>query len=170
MAGDRNHYERTFSGLLLERGRQALAINDARRPVLRGRELKNFDFLINGARRVWAVDLKGRRGSPWITRGDLFSMMGWRSIFDGRAEPAFVFAFFEPAGQVRRLFRELDATRRETPAGVYYLCLLEIQDAQRLARPRSARWGTFGFERAAFKRHAYSLERIFDTVGAPRGV
>ena len=160
MAGQRNHYEGAFSGLLLDAGVRAVAVVENRRPVLNGIELKNFDFMVNGLDAVWALELKGRRERPWVTRTDLFSLMGWQRLFQGKAEPAFVFAFltrhFENPGRLEHL----NATLHETPAGLYRFCLLRVIDAQRLARPRSERWGTFGFEWRAFQRAAEPLETI----------
>lgn len=158
MAGARNHYEQSFSGLLLEHGLNALAVDESRRPLWGERELKNFDFLVNGAERVYAIDLKGRRETPWITRLDMFSMMAWQRLLGQAAHPAFVFAFFHAHGSDAGRIARLDATERVTPAGVYRFVLLELADAQRLARPRSERWGTLGFGWNGFARAAVPLE------------
>ena len=61
MAGARNHYEVAFSSLLSQAGGAAICVDESRRPRFDARELKNFDFLVNGPRHVWALDLKGRR-------------------------------------------------------------------------------------------------------------
>jgi hypothetical protein len=160
MAGDKNHYELAFSGLLVEAGVRAMAVDEARRPVLNGVELKNFDFLVNGLDAVWALDLKGRRDRPWITRTDMFSMMGWATLLNGAAKPAFLFSFFRRAHEAAGRVAALDATTHETPGGVYRFCALTIEDAQRIARPRSEKWGTFGFEWNAFARCVVPLESI----------
>jgi hypothetical protein len=160
MAGDKNHYELAFSGLLVDAGVRALAVDETRRPVLNGIELKNFDFLVNGLDAVWALDLKGRRDRPWITRTDMFSMMGWASLLGRAACPAFLFVFFRRAHETAGRVAALDATLHETAGGVYRFCVLTIADAQRIARPRSERWGTFGFEWNAFARAVRPLEVI----------
>lgn len=160
MAGAKNHYEMTFSGLVADAGVRAYAVDEARRPVLNGVQLKNFDFLVNGLDSVWALDLKGRRDRPWITRTDLFSMMGWRTLLQGKAEPAFLFAFFTRQFESPGRLIQLESTLHETPGGDYRFCVLGIDDAQRLARPRSERWGTFGFEWNAFVRAATPLDLL----------
>ena len=160
MSGDRNHYERAFSTLLQEAGVTALAMDEQRRPTLQGRQLKNFDFLVNGTQEVWALDVKGRRGTPWITRTDLFSMLGWKLLLRGKARLGFVFAF---AGQTPRL-RDLECTGFQAPAQSYHFALLTLEDAQRLARPRSQSWGTFGFEWKAFCRHAKALGALMPSA------
>jgi hypothetical protein len=160
MAGDKNHYEMAFSGLLVEAGVRAMAVDEARRPVLNGIQLKNFDFLVNGLEHVWALDLKGRRDRPWITRTDLFSMMGWKSLLGAAAEPAFLFAFFQPPHAAAGRAALLDGTPHETPAGLYRFCVLPIAAAQRIARPRSEKWGTFGFDWPAFARAVLPLDSI----------
>lgn len=152
MAGNRNHYERAFSSWLAGHGIQALAVDERRRPVVEGRVLKNFDFLVNGAQSVLALDLKGRRGSPWITRDDLFSAMAWRNLLTGSVQPAFLFAFFSATARFTPRVDALAATTHTQECGAYRFCLLGLDDAQRLARPRSASWGTYGFEWAAFAR------------------
>ena len=160
MAGDKNHYERAFSGLLAENGIQALAVDETRRPVLSGIELKNFDFLVNGIEAVWALDLKGRRDRPWITRTDLFSMMGWKTLLGEAVQPGFAFAFFHSHEDAPARLTQLDATRIETAAGVYHFCVLPVAEAQRIARPRSAKWGTFGFDWNPFARSVRPLDAI----------
>jgi hypothetical protein len=165
MAGDKNHYELAFSGLLLDAGVRALAVDEAKRPVLNGIQLKNFDFLVNGLDSVWALDLKGRRDRPWITRADMFSMMGWATLLKSAARPAFVFAFFHARHESPGRALALDASVHETPGGSYRFCVLTIEGAQRIARPRSERWGTFGFEWSAFARAVLPLESILPVVG-----
>lgn len=160
MAGDKNHYEMTFSGLLVEAGVRAMAVDETRRPVLNGVQLKNFDFLVNGLDAVWALDLKGRRDRPWVTRTDLFSMMGWKTLLGATAEPAFLFAFFHPPHANPGRSAQLEATLHETPGGVYRFCVLGIDAAQRIARPRSEKWGTFGFDWHAFSRAVQPLDAI----------
>lgn len=153
--GDRNHYERTFSALIAP-CTHALRVDEHVRPVLRGLELKNFDYLVNGHDRVWALDLKGRLGSPWISRTDLFSLMSWRRLLGGAIEPALLFTFFARDGALRAGLR---AYLHHTPAGVYGFALLRLADAQLLARPRSRRWGTLGFEWKAFCRAALPADQ-----------
>lgn len=160
MFGAKNHYEHALSGLLQEAGTQAMAVEQARRPVYQGVTLKNFDLMLNGIDTVYALELKGRRERPWISRADLFSMMGWRALLQDKAVPAFLFAFYTPPFALPGRLLDLPATPHETPAGSYRFCLLGLDDAQRLARPRSESWGTFGFEWSAFARAATPLESI----------
>ena len=161
MAGSRNHYEIAFSSLLCSTGSTAMSVEEIRRPVIAGRELKNFDFLVNGPREVWALDLKGRRGTPWITRTDLFSMLGWQTQFNAKARTGFVFGFFAPAGATfTRGVAALPSSLVSTPAGDYRFCLIDIETAQRLVQPRSRRWGTFGFDWKSFAAAAKPLEGI----------
>lgn len=160
MAGSRNHYERAFAGWLTETGLAALAVDERHRPVIGSRRLKNFDFVINGCRQVYALDLKGRRASPWITADDLFSMMAWRGLLAGAIEPAFLFGFFHPAAKPAGRLADLSAMVLVKPSGTYRFCVLGLDDTQRLARPRSARWNTYGFEWAAFARHARAVDAL----------
>jgi len=165
--GRKNHYEQAFSGMLVEAGVQALAVEQARRPTLNGVTLKNFDLMLNGLDAVYALDLKGRRERPWISRTDLFSMMGWRTLLRGKAVPAFLFAFFTPPFASPGRVGDLPATLHATPAGSYRFSLLGLEDAQRLARPRSAGWGTLDFAWEAFARVVQPLDAI---VQLPCGV
>jgi hypothetical protein len=160
MFGRKNHYEQAFSGMLVGAGVEALAVEQARRPVLHGVTLKNFDVLLNGHDAVYALDLKGRRDRPWISRTDLFSMMGWRTLLRGRAVPAFLFAFFTPGFESPGRLIDLPATLHDTPAGSYRFCLLGIDDAQRLAKARSQSWGTFDFAWGPFVRAVQPLDSI----------
>ncbi len=160
MFGAKNHYEQAFSGLLVEAGVRALAVEQARRPVLNGVTLKNFDVMVQGSDAILALDLKGRRDRPWVSRTDLFSMMGWRTLLQGKAEPAFLFAFFSRLFELPGRVADLPCTRHETPAGVYRFCLLDLESAQRLAKPRSARWGTLDFAWQPFARAVRPLDQV----------
>jgi hypothetical protein len=162
MFGRKNHYEQAFSGMLVDAGVQAMAVEQARRPVLNGVTLKNFDLMLNGMDAVYALDLKGRRERPWISRTDLFSMMGWRTLLQGKAVPAFLFAFFSAPFESPGRIAELPHTLHETPAGQYRFSLLGLDDAQRIAKPRSARWGTLDFAWNAFARAVQPLDTIVD--------
>ena len=160
MAGDRNHYERAFTGWLNRRRLTAMGVDERARPHVQGRRLKNFDFLVNGAGRVYALDLKGRRGTPWITRDDLFSLMAWRGLFKGAAEPALLFAFYAPGPKTPSRLRDLPGPEHREGSGMYRFCVLALEDAQRLARPRSARWNTYGFEWKAFCKAARPADTL----------
>jgi hypothetical protein len=109
---------------------------------------------------VFALDVKGRRGSPWITRDDLFSLMAWQKLLKGAAEPALLFAFYTPGPEVPSRLREVPAFSHVESTGIYRFCLLRLEDAQRLARPRSERWGTYGFEWKAFCRAALPADAL----------
>lgn len=160
MFGAKNHYEQAFSGWLIETGVRALAVEQARRPVYQGVTLKNFDVLVEGADGVLALDVKGRRDRPWVSRTDLFSMMGWNSLLQGKAQPGFLFAFYTPMHALAGRVADLACTRHETPAGVYRYCLLGLADAQRLAKPRSASWATLDFEWGGFARAVMPLDTL----------
>lgn len=163
MAGDRNHYEKAFSGWLVASGLQSMGIDERARPRLPGRDLKNFDFLVNGAQAVYALDLKGRRGTPWITQDDLFSLMAWRRVARGALEPALVFAFYMPGlpgTELPARFHNLPALRLDLTTGIYLFSSLSLESAQRLARRRSRRWNTYGFEWAAFCKAARPVNEL----------
>lgn len=160
MAGTKNHYERAFSNWLACHGVQAMAVDERRRPVLQSRVLKNFDFLVNGADTVLALDLKGRRGSPWITQDDLFSLMAWRGLLGGRVEPALLFAFYSVDGSFSPRMADLPANVHHEPCGAYRFVILRLDDAQRLARPRSVKWRTYGFQWRAFADSAIAADQL----------
>lgn len=164
MFGTKNHYEHALSGWLIEAGVRALSVEQARRPVLHGVTLKNFDVMVEGPDQVLALELKGRRDRPWVSRTDLFSMMGWQTLLRGKAEPAFLFSFFTPLHALPGRVANLPCTRHETPAGVYRYSLLDLADAQRLAKPRSAGWATLDFEWGAFAR---AVQPLHEVLAAP---
>lgn len=160
MAGNRNHYEKAFSGWLAASGVQAMGVDERARPRLADRELKNFDFLVNGPDAVYALDLKGRRGTPWITQDDLFSLMAWRRVGAGALTPALVFAFYCTGPDLPSRLRQLPALRLDLATGTYLFSCLGLADTQRLARPRSRRWHTYGFEWAAFCKAVQPIDQI----------
>jgi len=160
MAGTRNHYERAFSNWLVRSGLQAMAVDERQRPVVDTRVLKNFDFLVNGVDTVLALDLKGRRGSPWITQDDLFSLMSWQKLLRGKIEAAFLFAFYSADHQFTARIADLPAVLHVEPCGSYRFAALRLEDAQRLARARSSKWRTYGFQWAGFARAVIPADQL----------
>ena len=81
----------------------------------------------------------------------LLSAIASRQDRDAFAE---LFAFYAPHARLPARLQTLPALSHVEVSGTYHFCLLRIEDAQRLARPRSTRWGTYGFKWAAFCRAA----------------
>jgi hypothetical protein len=157
-----NHYEAAFEAYLRDRRVGFVPVDEARRTLLGGADVKSLDFIVVGpdsARLV--VDVKGRKfpggkadhprpvWQNWSTEEDVDGLARWAAHFGPafRGVLAFVYhigpPFALPAG-TPDLFVHRDRT--------YLVRAVSADDYRRHARPRSRRWGTVHLPTADFRR------------------
>jgi hypothetical protein len=156
------HYEAAFEGFLQRRGWAYVPVDEHRKAVFAGAQIKSFDFLVyppgGGA---WMVDVKGRKfpydlaggkhyWENWVTRADLEGLRQWETAFGSGFEPVLVFVYFLQGPDVRLpdsclfSFRLRDYAFFRIPVSIYAAH----------ARPRSAKWRTLFMPHEAFRRFA----------------
>jgi len=170
-----NHYEAAFEAFLLARGVAFVAVDEARRTLLGGADVKSVDFIVVGpsdARLV--VDVKGRRfpgGSAdrpvkswqnWSTGEDVDGLGRWAGVLGPgfRGVLAFVYQILPPFSlppDTPDVFPFRDAT--------YLMRGVTVGDYRAAMRPRSRRWGTVDLPAETFRR----VVRPFSDFLAPGG-
>jgi hypothetical protein len=168
MAKRDNHYEAAFEAWLREVGVPYLAVDEAHRAVLRGRTLKNLDFVVSpparGVHVQWLVDVKGRQFPTagqywrnWSTRDELESLAGWEELFGAAAAGLLVFAYNVIGDRAPLPAEELFVYRQ----GLYGFVGVRLDHYASFARPLSARWGTVTVPTAEFRSLARPVSEYF---------
>ncbi len=170
MAVRRTHYETAFQAYLDRRGTPYVAVEDVRHAVAGRTGIKSFDYIVYPAGgSPWLIDVKGRKSKApksggewrqknWVTGSDLKGLAAWGELFGEEYDGAFVFAYWL-AGAVRPLDTAAADSQWVSFAGrVYSFWLVRLQDYIRHQKPISARWGTVGVPRDAFRSIADPLE------------
>jgi len=103
--GLRAHYESTFENILRKLQIPYIAINENKRPIIKGKAIKNFDFIVYSKKGKYLIDIKGKffpyeyfRGQPnywenWITEDDLKGLQFWQDIFGKNFKSLIVYSF-----------------------------------------------------------------------------
>lgn len=157
-----NHYEAAFEAFLRDRLVGFIPVDEAKRTLLDGEDVKSLDFIIVGPSSAkLVVDVKGRRfpggraDNPrkvwqnWSTQDDLDGLTRWAAHFGPsfRGVLAFVYhigpAFALPAG-TPDVFVHRDRT--------YLVRGVTAADYRDRMRPRSHRWGTVHLSTADFRK------------------
>ncbi|MBS0195247.1 MAG: HYExAFE family protein [Planctomycetes bacterium] len=166
MAQRRHHYEQAFEAYLRRRRIPYVAVDEAKKALLPGREqrvagggdeplpaLKSFDFVIYGQGGNLLAEVKGRRASGsrlecWVTRDDVESLSRWERLFGPEFQAAFVFVYWCEQQPPDALFQEVF----EHQGRWYALRSVPVRDYARSMKPRSLRWGTLDLPREAYER------------------
>jgi hypothetical protein len=94
--GVRAHYEAVFEKILRDSEIPYIAINEFKRPIISGRPIKNFDFIVYSKKCNYLVDIKGkffpyeyRKRFPnywenWLSEDDLAGLNLWAENFLGK--------------------------------------------------------------------------------------
>lgn len=164
MAKRENHYEAAFEHYLRSRQVPYLAVDEARRSLIREGSLKSLDFVISSSRwENWLIDVKGRlfpSGATywknWSTRDDLDSLTRWEQVFGQRFQGLLVFAYAVVGSQAPLPYAQLLEFRDR----LYGFVAIRLRDYAAQARALSARWGTVGLPVATFRRLAAPLDEF----------
>src|SRR5947209_319548 len=157
-----NHYEAAFEAFLRDRGVGFVAVDEARRTLLGGDEVKSLDFIVVGpddAKLV--IDVKGRKfpggppGKPrmvwesWSTREDVDGLVRWAERFGPgfRGVLAFVYHVL-PSVALPADTPDLFPFRDR----IYLMRAVDVADYRDLMGGRSRRWGTVHLPAADYRR------------------
>jgi hypothetical protein len=176
MAKRDNHYEAAFEAWLRSLGVPYVAVDEAQRALLRGRSLKNLDFIVSatasaGLAAQWLVDVKGRQFPTagrqywrnWSTRDELESLAGWEELLGQSAVGLLVFAYRVVGDYAPLPAEELFSFRQ----GLYGFVGVRLDHYASFARQLSAKWDTVSVPTAEFRSLARPVRQFFG-VPLPR--
>jgi hypothetical protein len=152
-------YEACFEDYLRKAGIPYVAVDEAKKALFAGVQLKSFDFVVySSSGPNLLVDVKGRlfpyerQGARrwwenWTTRDDLDSLARWEGVFGSGFAGLVVFCYHLKVPEGKERFAVVHEFRGEWfgLVGVYRKA---YADASRL---RSRAWGTVSVPTAAFR-------------------
>jgi hypothetical protein len=157
-----NHYEAAFEAYLRSLGVGFISVDEAKRSLLDGEDVKSVDFVVVGPQTAkLVVDVKGRKypgGDPagprrawqnWAMHEDVDGLTRWAAQFGAefRGVLAFVYCIapnYTFPDDTPDLFVFRDRT--------YLMRAVGVAEYRRLMRPRSRRWQTVHLRTADFRR------------------
>ncbi|MEW5955081.1 MAG: HYExAFE family protein [Candidatus Micrarchaeota archaeon] len=151
--GKYSNYELAFEAFLRQHQLLYLAINEARRPIFRGRKVKNFDFIVvSKNKKLLLIDIKGKQfpyeskigknyWENWITKDDGVYLAQWSKVFHATALLVYVYKIKYAADEA--LFDDLFRFKGKK----YGLAAIEIGDYLKNAKPRSGKFKAISVSR-----------------------
>ncbi len=163
------HYEEAFGDYLRGVGRPYVAVDDAKKAVFAGAQVKSFDFLVYSSGPCnWLVDVKGRKltlGAPdrrghlenWTTREDVTGLQQWARVFGDGFSGLLVFAYWLTAPQHGQ---PCPATPHLFGGRHYLLSAVPVEQYASRLRDRSRRWGTVSVPARAFREMLQPIDGL----------
>lgn len=160
------HYELAFEDYLRSNGRPYVAVDDAKKAMFSGTQIKSFDFLVYAAREPnWLVDVKGRklvidraggRGhlENWTTREDVVGLQQWSRVFGEGFAGLIVFVYWltEPAHGRPEVGQPHSFGERQ-----YLLAAMPVDAYAAAMTDRSRKWQTVSVPARAFRESVRSV-------------
>ena len=157
MNGSGRHYEMAFEDFLAAEGVAYVPVSGTQRQAFRLASLKSFDFVVWPAQGPnWLVDVKGRQSRTgrlenWVTTADLEGLARWQQVFGAGFVGMFVFAYL--IGDPSKWSHQ-QAPLHDYADKYYSFWAITVEDFNRLAKRRSARWKTCSVPAGRFKEVA----------------
>ncbi len=162
MADRSVHYEAAFEGYLREKKIPYVAVDEAKKALFAGSNLKSFDFVVYAADKPnLLVDVKGRQAKSsstrrgyesWATERDVDDLIQWQQVFgEGfQALLAFVYWIETPLIPEPGMFEFRDR---------WYLMMgIDLGEYRSHMRRRSAKWETVCLSAEDFRLLARPLD------------
>lgn len=168
MANRKVIYEACFEDYLRAAGVPYVAVDEAKKALFAGVQLKSFDFVVYSASGPnLLADVKGRefvgRGArggslqSWVTREDLGSLARWESVFGSGFAALLVFCYHLTEPEAAARFEVVHLFRGE------YFGLVGVyrQGYAEACRTRSRSWDTVSVPAAAFRSMVRPISTFF---------
>ena len=168
MANRKVIYEACFEDYLRSVGVPYVAVDEAKKALFAGVQLKSFDFVVYSGRGPnLLADVKGRRFAAgpgraghlenWATRDDLESLRRWEEVFGSGFAAVLVFCYHVARPEAVARFEAAHLFR-----GEYFGLLAVYREAYaRAARPRSRAWDTVSVPAAEFRAMVRPVSDLF---------
>ena len=161
-------YEACFEDYLRTAGVPYVAVDEAKKALFAGVQLKSFDFVVYSRRgQNLLVDVKGRqypgkgdkprRLENWATRDDLGSLARWEDVFGSGFTGLLVFCYHLGRIEAAAQFENVHLFRGEYfgLVGVYRKAYADA------CRPRSRAWDTVAVPTPVFRDLAKPVTTFF---------
>ncbi len=163
MANRGEHYEQAFEAFLRVRRIPYVAVDERKRALFAGANLKSFDFVVYSPQgRNLLVDIKGRRAcgvaagktlQNWATRRDIQDMLQWQQVFGPGFQAVLMFLYWieTPLFPSPAMF--------EFEQRWYQMLGVDLSGYREHMRCRSQRWQTVCLPSQTFRQLARPAEQ-----------
>lgn len=154
------HYEAAFEDYLRKKEIPYIAINEAKRPIVEGKPIKNFDFIVYSNKgENLLVDIKGKYfpyeswlgknyWENWIGKDDLEGLRFWQDKFGKGFKSVIVYPYYIKHLDDCSKFSVIHNYKRVN----YGLVAITLDDYAQNCKPRSASWDAICVSREIFPR------------------
>lgn len=164
------HYEAAFEDYLRAAAIPYVAVDEARKAVFLGTDVKSFDFLLYPAgEQKLIVDVKGRKfgggGSAscwtsWVPVADVEGMAEWERVFGAGYRGVFIFAYWLTEPTPTPLFD----TTHACGGRQYAFLAVTLADYKAGMKTRSERWKTVHLPSDYLRRVCIPVARLLEGV------
>lgn len=156
--GKRAHYEQAFEALLRQSQIPYIAINESKRPVIKGKTIKNFDFIVYSSKGSYLIDIKGKYfpykykkslnyWENWIKTDDIEGLRFWQRISGRGFESIIVYPYLIRYKEDKKHFKNVFNFKNNS----YGIVGIELNKYLKNSKPRSVRWNAISVSREKFK-------------------
>ncbi|GAI27473.1 unnamed protein product, partial [marine sediment metagenome] len=149
-----------------------IAINENKRPIIEGRPIKNFDFIVYSKKSKYLIDIKGKffpykykNRTPnywenWITNDDIEGLQLWQKIFGKNFKSIIVFPYLIKYRQDSDKFRNIYKFKNH----LYGIVAIGLDIYLKNSKPRSKKWNAISVSRGKFKNLARPLSKFIPEI------
>ena len=160
MARQSNRFEAAFEDYLLSQGLPYISVNENRRSRVKGKPVKNPDFIVTSPRKECAlIDVKGKRHPAvsgkrrywwenWIMAEDIEGLEFWESCFGRSFTALLVFVYEICDKEASGDFADIHSFRGRE----YGLVAISVRLYSENMKVRSVRWNTRSIPTGLFRR------------------
>jgi len=176
MVGNKGtHYEKAFAALLQCRDTPYIALDQKRKAIFSGAQLKSFDFIVSpGCPKRFLIDVKGRKlpfdsfnrgnlGQNWVTTADIEGLIQWEEVFGPEYLAVFVFAYWLTEPPLTVLSPNVFQYQNRD----YFFVAVQVSSYRIQMRPRSSSWKTVSVLSRTFRHLAQPYDRFISESGCP---
>lgn len=149
------HYEVMFEHFLRENEILYIAIDEKKRPLVDGKSVKNFDFIVSSFNGKFLVDIKGkefshRRWENWVHESDLTGLRVWGNHFNAFI-PLLVIPYLVDNDKDESLLQKY-ADIRKFKNHTYAILAVTLSDYYSRAKRRAKKFDAIDVKTEEFKK------------------
>ena len=162
------YYEAVFENILRKCEIPYIAINENKRPIIRGEAIKNFDFIVYSKKGKYLIDIKGKffpyeysYGKPnywenWITLDDIKGLKFWQKIFGKGFKSFIIYPFLIKYKKDNKQFDYFHIFK----GNLYGVVAISMDLYLKNSKSRSKKWKAIYISRDKFRKLAVPLNKL----------
>lgn len=169
--GTRAHYELCFETILRKNRIPYIAINESKRPVVKGKAIKNFDFIVYSRKGKYLIDIKGKffpyeynrslnYWENWVGADDLVGLKYWQKIFGKGFKSIIVYPYLIKYQKDEGNFSKVYHFKNHS----YGIVGIELNKYLKNSKQRSEKWRAISVSREKFKKLVSPIDKFISEI------